>query len=73
MFEHKVSTDFSTSLTVNVEDPQAVLKLDADESYTLSVADSKIQIDSKTQFGYYHALQTLSQLVEFNFDTESYR
>ena len=47
------------------------LQLDMDESYTLAVpADgSNITITAATVYGAYHALQTLSQLISFKFDT----
>ena len=56
----------STSLTVTIDDPSASLNLSADESYILTVSSSAISISSPTQLGYYHALQTLSQLIIFD-------
>ena len=62
----------STTLTISIDDPSAELNLEADESYILTVSESTIEITSPTQLGYYHALQTLSQLVEFDYDSEAY-
>lgn len=42
------------------------LGIQADESYTLSVEDSKILITAKTDLGAIHALQSLLQLVSFD-------
>ena len=45
-----------------------------DESYTLSVGDARaITICAKTIYGAMHALETLSQLVRFNFDADAYQ
>ena len=59
----------TAKVTVNTA---AELQLDVDESYELNVTDSGIVISAATQFGVYHALETLSQLIHFNFDTLTY-
>lgn len=70
--------DFSgaaTVVSVSVANPSAELQLETDESYTLSVPDdnSPISITAATQLGLYHAVETLSQLISFDFDTETYK
>lgn len=62
---------------MTIDDESSELQLDTDESYKLSIpesptSDTPITITSKTQFGFMRALETLSQLVEFDFDAESY-
>ena len=62
-----------TGLTVRVSDVTAALALGVDESYTLAVPLSgNATISAATVFGAYHALESLSQLIRFSFDTESY-
>eukprot|EP01060_Flectonema_neradi_P030945 TRINITY_DN458_c0_g1_i18.p1 TRINITY_DN458_c0_g1~~TRINITY_DN458_c0_g1_i18.p1 ORF type:complete len:520 (+),score=132.37 TRINITY_DN458_c0_g1_i18:61-1560(+) len=60
------------SCQVTVADGSAKLVLGADESYTLDVSATGCKITAKTQFGAYHAMETLSQLVVFNFDSDAY-
>ena len=75
-FPHEA--DFSgaaTAVSVSVKNPSADLQLESDESYTLTIpesSDSPIVITAQTQFGLYHAVDSLSQLISFDFDTESY-
>eukprot|EP01060_Flectonema_neradi_P000286 TRINITY_DN1019_c1_g1_i1.p1 TRINITY_DN1019_c1_g1~~TRINITY_DN1019_c1_g1_i1.p1 ORF type:complete len:523 (+),score=118.24 TRINITY_DN1019_c1_g1_i1:69-1571(+) len=57
---------------VTVANGAADLQLGVDESYTLSVSASDCKITAKTQFGAYYGMETLSQLVVFDFDTETY-
>ena len=61
-------------LNVHVEDPSVPLSLEADESYTLTIADaaSPIEITSKTVFGAYHAFETLSQMITYDYDKKYY-
>jgi hexosaminidase len=63
-----------TSVTVTVANVSVPLQLGVDESYTLTLpADgSPGTIVSATVFGAYHALETLSQLVTFDFDAKAY-
>jgi len=74
MFTHTPSNDAAPPVTISVAitDPAAVLQLNADESYTLTASVTGLAITSPTQLGFYHALETLSQLVGFDFDTETY-
>ena len=81
MFSHTVgpstavaSAGAITGATIAVADPSAVLQLGVAESYTLSIptTGNNIAITAQTVFGAYHALETLSQLVTFNFDAGSY-
>lgn len=61
------------NIQVNVTHPDAALQLYVDESYTLLIpSDGTAFIQAATQFGVYHALETLSQLVSFDFDTNAY-
>lgn len=53
---------------VNVGDASAKLSLHTDESYSLHVNTKGISITAATQFGVYHALETLSQLVRIDWD-----
>lgn len=61
-----------TSCSIKVENLDVPLQLGIDESYTLNVpADgSQCVITSKTVYGLYHALQTLTQIIEYNYDEE---
>lgn len=63
-----------TGVTVTATDVSGTLQLDTDESYTLDVPLSgTATITAATVFGAMHGLETLSQLVYFDFDTESYK
>ena len=78
VFVHAASTPAPATqtreVTITVADASAALSISADESYTLSVpADgSAIAITAATNYGAYHALQTLSQAVRFDFATQQY-
>ena len=75
-FPHNV--DFAgdaQKIEVSIDDEQTDLQLEADESYTLDIPSKvtdNIKITAKSQFGFYHALESLSQLIEFDFDSEAY-
>eukprot|EP01063_Lacrimia_lanifica_P026394 TRINITY_DN3551_c0_g1_i1.p2 TRINITY_DN3551_c0_g1~~TRINITY_DN3551_c0_g1_i1.p2 ORF type:complete len:512 (+),score=167.02 TRINITY_DN3551_c0_g1_i1:70-1605(+) len=58
--------------TVAVDNDAADLQLGVDESYTLKVSADGIAITAKTQFGAYHAMETLSQLIIFNATAKAY-
>ena len=60
-------------LTVTIADGAAELALGANESYVLSVpTNGTATLAAVTLFGAYHGLETLSQLVGFDFTTERY-
>ena len=66
------------SVTVNVDAAglnDNYPQIETDESYTLAVpADgSGATLTAKTVYGALHGLETLSQLVAFDFDTETYK
>lgn len=60
---------------VSVEVPDADLQLGVDESYTLNIpADGGVAIlNAKTVYGAYHGLETLSQLIAFDFTWGAYK
>ena len=73
IFSHRVSaTGGIASASVTVANDAADLQLGVDESYTLDVSTSEIVITAKTQFGAYYAMETLSQLIVFNYDLQVY-
>ena len=61
-----------SEVVVTVADVTEVLQLESDESYVLSIpADgSAVVITAPTVYGAYHGLQTLSQLIVFDFDSQ---
>ena len=64
----------AASVLISVDAPAAPLSLYVNESYTLTVpADgSAIRITAATNVGAFHALQTLSQAVRYDYDSDSY-
>eukprot|EP00750_Incisomonas_marina_P025664 INCI5614.1.p1 GENE.INCI5614.1~~INCI5614.1.p1 ORF type:complete len:640 (-),score=92.44 INCI5614.1:104-2023(-) len=71
----EVETTPLSTVTVTVDDiDESVPQLETDESYTLSIpADgSGASIHAKTIYGAMHGLETFSQLVHFDFDSETY-
>lgn len=62
------------AVVVIVDDVHVQLQLGVDESYVLDIAAGKdtITISAPTVYGAYHGLETLSQLISFNFDTQQY-
>ena len=78
-FPHRASTDRSrvrssvvlNQVTVTVADLNVPLQLESDESYKLSISSGGILIVSQTVYGAYHAMETLSQLIVFNFDSQA--
>lgn len=78
-FQHRVSPVAGpalTSMDVRVRDPDALLGFGMDEQYNLTIpadpAGSGL-IESNTLFGLYHALETITQLLQFDFDDENYQ
>lgn len=62
------------ALSVSVEQADADLQLGVDESYTLDIpADGGAILKAKTVYGAYHGLETLSQLIVFDFDSGVYQ
>lgn len=58
---------------MTVTDLSGTLQLETDESYVLDIPVSgKATISAQTVFGAFHGLETLSQLITFDFDTQSY-
>lgn len=47
-------------------------QLGTDESYTLNISQGEATLHAQTVYGALHGLETFSQLVRFDFDTESY-
>lgn len=68
-----LSDESLSGIDVTITEDETDLQLGVDESYTLDVPLSgRIKLSSKTIFGAYHGLQTLSQLASFNFSTDTY-
>lgn len=62
-----------SSLSVVVQNTSGILQLETDESYSLNINDDgTAELKAETVFGAMHGLETFSQLVHFNFDTQSY-
>ncbi|KAH3745562.1 beta-hexosaminidase 1 [Pelomyxa schiedti] len=62
------------SVTVTVYNTNSSLQLGTDESYTLTIPvdGSSALISSQTVYGAFHGLETLSQLIRFDFETQTY-
>ncbi len=56
---------------INVSDFDADLVLGVDESYSLSIKAGEIRIEAKTVWGFLRGLQSLNQIIEYNFDREN--
>ena len=78
MFPHAVpaaDADADAGLAgcvVTVKNSTQILQLETDESYTLKVAQAGCTIEAPTYVGALRAMETLSQLVRFDFDTQTY-
>jgi hexosaminidase len=78
MFPHEVSNEklknAIQSVQVSVSDPsEDYPQLETDESYTLDIkTDQTISLTSTTIYGALRGLETLSQLILYDFDTQSY-
>eukprot|EP00045_Choanoeca_perplexa_P018020 m.274610 g.274610 ORF g.274610 m.274610 type:complete len:647 (+) comp17690_c0_seq3:36-1976(+) len=64
-----------TGVEVTVEDVSGELQLETNESYILTIPDNggMASITAPTVFGAMHGLETLSQLISFDFDAQSYK
>jgi len=75
IFPHRAATASNklvSTVQVNVEDrSEAYPQLETDESYTLTVGE-QIVLSAKTVYGALRGLESLSQLIMFDFDTQSY-
>lgn len=62
------------AIDVTVDDPsEAYPQLDTDEAYELTVgADGAAALSARTVYGALHGLETLSQLVVYDFDSSLY-
>lgn len=62
-----------SSLTVHIMQVSTPLTLGVDESYNLTIDHTTgAAIHANTLFGAYHGLETIAQLIEFDFDSVSY-
>jgi len=59
--------------TIGVFSSDQSLQMETDESYLLTVDNYSIAITSKTIYGAIRALETLSQLIVYDFDTATYK
>ena len=79
-FPHRATGDSGTQsisrLVVNVRDNNVPLQLGVDESYSLLIPQDPlsrvIAINANTYYGALHGLETLSQLLYFNFTSQTY-
>ena len=60
------------SVIVCLENPTALLQLGVNESYSLALDVSGIRLNCSTVYGCYHGLETLSQLVLFDYEQSGY-
>ena len=81
IFKHQASNKFSadtkflTHVSVKIEDPsESYPQLDTDESYQLYIPSDggEITLSAKTVYGAMYGLESLSQLIIFDYDTQSY-
>ena len=70
---HDAAASPLTTVEIAIKQIVKAMELGTDESYSLSVpAAGAVSIEANTTIGAYRALETLSQLVEFDFDAGSY-
>ena len=78
-FPHRATGDPGPSsyvaLNIQVRDNNAPLQMGVEESYSLTIpaeGNDEISIFAETYYGALHALETLSQLVYYNFSSNTY-
>ena len=80
-FQHRAVGDVGVSavamVEVQVKDISAPLQMGVDESYTVSIpqpnaTSPNVAIVANTYYGALHALETLSQLITFDFPSSTY-
>jgi len=79
-FPHTLSTPTPngiSQISICLKNASVPLQLYVDESYLLSVPSTNttgnvVSITCNTVYGCYHALETLSQLINFDFDLQAY-
>ena len=70
---------FIHSVAVSIANVDVPLQFNVSESYTLIVPSGQpptatvVKISAATVYGMYHALETLSQLTRFDFDTQTFQ
>lgn len=74
LFPHGISsTGTAMSVVVTINAPNVPLDLGVNESYMLNIPSSgPATIQAETTWGALRALETLSQLISFDFDSETY-
>lgn len=61
------------SVSINVADVNAPLELGVDESYSIEIdGTTTCQLNANTIYGAFMGLQTLSQAIRFDFDSQEY-
>jgi len=80
IFPHKSKADVTgipllPSIVISVANPNVPLQIGVDESYTLTIPNdqSPATLKAATYYGALNGLQTLSQLVYFNFSAHVYQ
>ncbi|GBG27656.1 Beta-hexosaminidase subunit beta [Hondaea fermentalgiana] len=61
-----------SSIAISVDDSNPAINLGTEEAYELRVSSSGIELSATTIFGIMRGLETLSQLVSFNFNAGVY-
>ena len=78
-FQHRAVGDSGVEavvmVVVDVKDINAPLQMGVDESYTLHIphAGDTVHIEANTYYGALYGLETLSQLITFDFTTSTYQ
>ena len=87
IFKHTTTTTTTTTTTSSTTTTNSIIndvtvhtdditefypQYDTNESYTLTITTSSIIITSKNIYGALRALESLSQLIQYDYDTKSY-